>query len=98
MNIGNYFRLSPDNRLNLRRARPLCRDVGTSAPTQRAAAILRASLAQIFPHLAHVEIDYCWGGLVDMTKDAIPRGLCRRRVVCDGAIRAMARSSRRISG
>jgi glycine/D-amino acid oxidase-like deaminating enzyme len=34
---------------------------------------LRRSLAQTFPHLAQVEIDYCWGGLVDVTKDRFPR-------------------------
>ena len=30
-------------------------------------------LAELFPQLAKVEIDYCWGGLVDMTKDRFPR-------------------------
>ena len=34
---------------------------------------MQASLATIFPQLAKVEIDYCWGGLVDMTKDRFPR-------------------------
>ena len=27
----------------------------------------------IFLQLAGVEIDYCWGGLVDITKDRLPR-------------------------
>jgi glycine/D-amino acid oxidase-like deaminating enzyme len=40
---------------------------------EKSGAILRASLAHIFPHLADVGIDYCWGGLVDMTKDRFPR-------------------------
>ena len=30
-------------------------------------------MAQIFPHVADVQIDYCWGGLVGMTKDRFPR-------------------------
>jgi glycine/D-amino acid oxidase-like deaminating enzyme len=30
-------------------------------------------MAEIFPELASVGIDYCWGGLVDMTADRLPR-------------------------
>lgn len=72
LNIGNYFRLAPDNRLIFGgRARfSATSDQQSDAKSGR---ILRASLAQIFPHLASVEIDYCWGGLVDMTKDRFPR-------------------------
>ncbi|WP_297773813.1 FAD-binding oxidoreductase [uncultured Roseovarius sp.] len=72
MNIGNYFRLSPDNRLIFGgRAR-----FSASSDQQsdaKSGEILRAGMARIFPHLAHVEIDYCWGGLVGMTKDRFPR-------------------------
>lgn len=70
--VGNYFRLSPDNRLIWGgRARFSARsDQGSDA---KSGAILRASLAETFPHLAQVEIDYCWGGLVDMTQDRYPR-------------------------
>ncbi len=72
MNIGNYFRLSPDNRLIFGgRAR------FSASSDQRSDAkisgILKASLAAIFPQLPNVEIDYCWGGLVDITKDRFPR-------------------------
>jgi len=70
-NIGNYFRLSPDNRLLFGgRAR-----FAMSNPTsdQKSGDILRASLEQMFPELAGVGIDYCWGGLVDMTADRLPR-------------------------
>jgi glycine/D-amino acid oxidase-like deaminating enzyme len=72
MNIGNYFRLSPDNRLIFGgRARfSATSDQRSDAKSGR---ILQASLATIFPQLAKVEIDYCWGGLVDMTKDRFPR-------------------------
>lgn len=72
MNIGNYFRLSPDNRLIFGgRARfSATSDQNSDA---KSGAILKASLAEIFPQLANVEIDYCWGGLVDMTKDRFPR-------------------------
>jgi glycine/D-amino acid oxidase-like deaminating enzyme len=30
-------------------------------------------MTNLFPHLADVGIDYCWGGMVDMTKDRYPR-------------------------
>lgn len=72
LNIGNYFRLAPDNRLIFGgRARFSATSDQTS--DAKSGAILRASLAGIFPQLKDVEIDYCWGGLVDMTKDRYPR-------------------------
>ncbi|MGC1328972.1 NAD(P)/FAD-dependent oxidoreductase [Pseudomonas sp.] len=69
--IGNYFRVTPDNRLLFGgRAR-----FAMSSPRSDAKSgeILRAALAQMFPQLAKVRIDYCWGGLVDMTADRLPR-------------------------
>jgi glycine/D-amino acid oxidase-like deaminating enzyme len=30
-------------------------------------------MLQVFPELSDVRIDYCWGGLVDMTRDRLPR-------------------------
>lgn len=35
--------------------------------------VLQAAMVQMFPQLAGVAIDYCWGGLVDMTSDRLPR-------------------------
>jgi glycine/D-amino acid oxidase-like deaminating enzyme len=72
MNIGNYFRLSPDNRL-IFGGRARFSATSDQRSDEKSGAILRSSLAQIFPHLASVDIDYCWGGLVDMTKDRFPR-------------------------
>ncbi|PZV34758.1 NAD(P)/FAD-dependent oxidoreductase [Mesorhizobium kowhaii] len=72
MNVGNYFRLSPDNRL-IFGGRARFSATSDQRSDEKSGAILRASLAQIFPHLAKVEIDYCWGGLVDITKDRFPR-------------------------
>jgi len=69
-NIHHYFRLTPDHRLVFGgRAR-----FAVSSPQQDAASgeILRAGLAEMFPQLANVRLDYCWGGLVDMTKDRLP--------------------------
>jgi len=72
MNIGNYWRLSPDNRL-IFGGRARFSATSDQRSDAKSGAILRESLARIFPQLAAVEIDYCWGGLVDMTKDRFPR-------------------------
>jgi glycine/D-amino acid oxidase-like deaminating enzyme len=69
-NIHHYFRLTPDHRLVFGgRAR-----FAVSSPVSDAKSgeILRDALVEIFPSLAGVRIDYCWGGLVDMTQDRLP--------------------------
>lgn len=69
-NIHHYFRLSPDDRLILGgRAH-----FGVSSLTSdaRSAPILREGMLGIFPELDDVAIDYCWGGVVDMTQDRLP--------------------------
>lgn len=69
-NIHHYFRLSPDHRLVFGgRAR-----FAVSSPTSDAKSgdILRAGMQEIFPQLQGVRIDYCWGGLVDVTQDRLP--------------------------
>ncbi|EXF96491.1 FAD-dependent oxidoreductase [Pseudomonas fluorescens HK44] len=69
--IGNYFRLTPDNRLLFGgRARFAMSD---SVSDAKSGKVLRAAMVQMFPALAKVKIDYCWGGLVDMTSDRLPR-------------------------
>ncbi len=72
LNIGNYFRLSPDDRLIFGgRARfSASADPRSEAESGR---ILRASLGKVFPHLGEIDLDYCWGGLVGMTQDRYPR-------------------------
>ncbi|MBZ5762793.1 FAD-binding oxidoreductase [Rhizobium sp. VS19-DR104.2] len=72
LNIGNYFRLSPDQRL-IFGGRARFSASSDQRSDDKSGAILKASLRQIFPQLGQVEIDYCWGGLVDMTKDRFPR-------------------------
>lgn len=70
-NIGNYFRLTPDNRLIFGgRAR-----FALSSPKSdaKSGAILKTRMLELFPQLAGTRIDYCWGGLVDMTSDRLPR-------------------------
>ncbi|CAB3795739.1 NAD(P)/FAD-dependent oxidoreductase [Paraburkholderia fynbosensis] len=69
--IGNYFRVTPDNRLLFGgRAR-----FAMSSPSsdEKSGQILRAGLSAYFPELANVRLDYCWGGLVDITADRLPR-------------------------
>lgn len=71
-NIGNYFRLSHDRRL-IWGGRARFSAVSDHRADTLAGDILQRQLAEIFPALAKVEIDYCWGGLVDMTADRFPR-------------------------
>jgi glycine/D-amino acid oxidase-like deaminating enzyme len=69
--IGNYFRTTPDDRLLFGgRAR-----FAMSNPTSDAKSgeVLQAVMSQVFPELSKTRIDYCWGGLVDMTADRLPR-------------------------
>jgi glycine/D-amino acid oxidase-like deaminating enzyme len=69
-NIHHYFRLTPDHRLVFGgRAR-----FAVSSPTSDAKSgeILRAGMIEMFPQLQGVRLDYCWGGLVDMTRDRLP--------------------------
>jgi len=72
MNVGNYFRLSPDNRL-LFGGRARFSANSNQSSDAKGGAILRAAMTEMFPHLADVEVDYCWGGMIDMTKDRYPR-------------------------
>ncbi|USJ27669.1 NAD(P)/FAD-dependent oxidoreductase [Ensifer adhaerens] len=72
MNIGNYWRLSPDNRL-IFGGRARFSATSNQNSDIKSGAVLRESLRLLFPQLAGVEIDYCWGGLVDVTADRFPR-------------------------
>jgi glycine/D-amino acid oxidase-like deaminating enzyme len=72
LNVGNYFRLAPDNRLIFGgRARFSATSNQTS--DEKSGRILKDALKGIFPQLGDIGVDYCWGGLVDMTKDRFPR-------------------------
>lgn len=70
LNIGNYFRTTADRRLVFGgRAR-----FAVSNPTSdtRSGEVLRAAMTALFPQLGKSRIDYCWGGMVDMTSDRLP--------------------------
>ncbi len=69
--IGNYFRVTPDQRLLWGgRARFAMSNPRSDA---QSGTVLRQSLRHAFPELGDVRFDYCWGGLVDMTQDRLPR-------------------------
>lgn len=70
-NFVNFFRVTPDNRMLFGgRAR-----FATSNPSsdEKSGLILRQQMAAVFPELSNVRIDYCWGGMVDMTANRLPR-------------------------
>lgn len=70
-NFVNYFRVTPDHRLLFGgRARFATSNASSDA---RSGAILRRAMVGLFPELADARIDYCWGGMVDMTRDRLPR-------------------------
>ena len=70
-NFVNYFRVTPDNRLLFGgRARFAA---SSPASDMKSGAILQRSLVEVFPELSNTRIDYCWGGMVDMTRDRLPR-------------------------
>lgn len=77
-NIGNYFRLDGGTRLVFGgRAR-----FAMSSPSSdlKSGEILKRQLREVFPQVAGCRIDYCWGGLVDMTQDRLPRAGSREGV------------------
>ena len=70
-NIGNYFRLSADNRLIFGgRAR-----FAISSPVSdlKSGLVLERAMHAIFPALKGVQLDHVWGGMVDLTADRLPR-------------------------
>src|SRR6266851_2416481 len=69
--IGHYFRISPDNRLLFGgRARFA---MSNPRSDMKSGKILQNGMVSLFPQLRDTRIDYCWGGLVDMTADRLPR-------------------------
>jgi glycine/D-amino acid oxidase-like deaminating enzyme len=68
--LHNYFRVTADHRLVFGgRAR-----FALSSPRSDAKSghVLREQLVALFPALRDTRIDYCWGGIVDMTQDRLP--------------------------
>jgi glycine/D-amino acid oxidase-like deaminating enzyme len=66
-NLLYYFRITPDHRLLFGgRARFSMADPHADEKSGR---ILRKAMTSVFPQLANARVDYCWGGLVDMSMD-----------------------------
>jgi glycine/D-amino acid oxidase-like deaminating enzyme len=70
-NFVSYFRVTPDNRLLFGGRARFAKSNAKS--DVKSGAILRQSMVEVFPSMADVRIDYCWGGMVDMTADRLPR-------------------------
>ncbi|WP_321887274.1 MULTISPECIES: NAD(P)/FAD-dependent oxidoreductase [Paraburkholderia] len=70
-NFVNFFRTTPDNRLLFGGRAQFA--VSSPRADGKSGQILRQQLASVFPELADTRIDYCWGGMVDMTKNRLPR-------------------------
>jgi glycine/D-amino acid oxidase-like deaminating enzyme len=69
-NYSYYFRLSEDNRLIFGgRARFA---LSTPESDRGSAQILARGMTTVFPQLAGVPIEYCWGGTVGFTMDRLP--------------------------
>jgi glycine/D-amino acid oxidase-like deaminating enzyme len=66
-NLLYYFRITPDQRLLFGgRARFA---MSNPQSDEKSGRILREAMATVFPQLANARVDYCWGGLVDMSLD-----------------------------
>lgn len=84
-NIGNYFRLAPDNRLIFGgRARFAMSNDKSDA---KGGQILQQTMIDMFPALSSTRVDHVWGGNVDLTADRLPRA-----GVHDGVFYAMGYS------
>lgn len=70
-NFVSYFRVTPDNRLLFGGRARFARSNPRS--DVKSGTILQKSMVDIFPGLSDARIDYCWGGMVDMTADRLPR-------------------------
>jgi glycine/D-amino acid oxidase-like deaminating enzyme len=66
-NLLYYFRITPDHRLLFGgRARFA---MSNPQSDEKSGKILHQAMASVFPQLAKTRVDYCWGGLVDMSMD-----------------------------
>jgi glycine/D-amino acid oxidase-like deaminating enzyme len=67
MNLLNYFRITPDHRLLFGgRARFA---MSNPQSDEKSGRILHKTMTEVFPQLTNARVDYCWGGLVDMSMD-----------------------------
>jgi glycine/D-amino acid oxidase-like deaminating enzyme len=69
--VGHYFRLTPDHRLVFGGRARFAASGPASDP--KSGAVLERNMRALFPQLMQTKLDYCWGGMIDMTADRLPR-------------------------
>jgi len=69
--VGHYFRLTSDHRLVFGGRARFAASGPASDP--KSGAVLARNMRQFFPQLRDTRLDYCWGGMIDMTADRLPR-------------------------
>lgn len=69
--VGNYFRTTADHRLLFGGRTRFT--MSNARSDEACGQLLRAAMQKVFPALKDTRIDYCWGGLVDLTVDRLPR-------------------------
>jgi gamma-glutamylputrescine oxidase len=63
----NYFRRSPDHRLLFGARASYSGRTPSNLPD-----LMRSTMLQVFPQLKDVRLDFCWGGLVDISVNRLP--------------------------
>lgn len=69
--VGNYFRLTADDRLIFGGRAQFV--MSNPASDLTGAVILEKAMAGMFPQLAGTPIEHRWGGTIDLTADRLPR-------------------------
>jgi glycine/D-amino acid oxidase-like deaminating enzyme len=65
-----YFRLTPDRRMLFGGRAGFFPE--TPATVRESAAILRRGMIEVFPQLRDAQVEYAWGGTLDVTFDMMP--------------------------
>ena len=68
--LRNYYRLLPDNRLQMGSRSAISGKKSTEKKYER---LLKNTIARKFPDLAGIDIEYSWWGWVDVSHDMMPR-------------------------
>jgi glycine/D-amino acid oxidase-like deaminating enzyme len=69
--LGHYYRISPDNRIIFGGRAQFA--VSSPKVDAKSGEILFKSMQEIHPQLKNVAIDYCWGGMIEVTRDRFAR-------------------------
>ncbi|GGE14932.1 Glycine/D-amino acid oxidase [Gemmobacter megaterium] len=69
--LGHYYRISPDNRIIFGGRAQFA--ISSPKVDVSSGDILVKSMKEIHPQLRDVKIDYCWGGMIEATRDRFAR-------------------------